>query len=190
MGKSVKDEKLTLLNEIAGVFNQFEKNGNNRCILDYSVDVYDTLYLEETGEPFVFSQKETKKLPISELTESELYDIYAFLDANKHTARTRETLIELEDVADKSWYKEPEEIRNGDDVVGMIGIAVEETIDENKALLSVIFISPDGTYSTLTMFGSDSEEERKLAFQDLRAIAQWIDRMCFELCEIKDNETN
>lgn len=181
MGKSVIDNKLTLLNAISGVFNEMKKNGNNRIILDYSVDIYDTLYLEETGELFVFSQKETKKLPISELGEDELHDIYSFLDANKHTARTRETLIELEDVTEKSWYKEPEEIKNGDEVVGMVGIAVEETIEEDKALLAVIFISPDGTYSTLTMFGSDSEEEKELAKSDLRVIGEYLHNLSYKI---------
>lgn len=173
----MKGHTETILQSIVSVFSGIRKNIKGLCILDYKVADFDTLYITEFDEVFVFSQKTTKLAPVLDLTEAQLYDIYAFLDANKHTAKSRESLLELDDVSNRRWYREPEEILNGEDTIGMVGIAYEEVLTDDLALLSVIFISPDGTYSTLTMFGSDGEEDIEVAKEDLRIIGEFLQNL-------------
>lgn len=148
--------------------------------MDTLSPVFDTLFRDSRGELFVFSQKTQKKLPITELGENELYTLYVFVDANKHTFKFRDTLLVVTSVDDMNWHIEPKEIRQGDETVGMIGIAVVEKMEE-KELRSVVLISPDGTYCNLTMYGSDSKEEVKTAYKDLMAIGDSIKEIMFKL---------
>jgi len=134
---------------------------------------FDTLYRDKRGELFVFSQNDQRKKPLTDLTEDEVYSLYVFADANKHTFNYRDTLIVMQSVDDMTWIEEPQEIRQGDETIGMIGIAVVEKL-EDKELRSVVLISPDGTYCNLTMYGSDDSEEIKTAYSDLEAVKRSI----------------
>lgn len=163
--------KLTVLNEIRLKAEKIQRNGNDSIIIDIVVGLYDTFYMEKSGECFVFNQKTAEKTPITELNTDTLYDLYGWLEGNWRTATSRDHLIELS-VTDKIWAKEPEEIRGVDDeVIGLLGVAVEETI-EGEELRAVVFISPDGSFATLTMFGSGDGQEKALAKTDLRTIAE------------------
>ena len=165
------------------ILEKLPKNANNCVITDIGVDSYDTIYSTKSGEIYVFSQKTKEKRLLNELDENTLYEIFVYLDANKQILAIRENLIELS-LEDTSWVKEPMEIKNGDEVIGMVGVARIEKMDD-KELLSVVYISPDGTFSNLTMFGNDNADEVELAKNDLLAIGAFLSTQAFNLIKIE-----
>ena len=174
--------KILYFNEISKIIlEKLPKNANNCVITDSGMDSYDTIYSTKGGEIFVFNQKTKEKRLLEELDENTLYEIFVYLDANKQILAIRENLVELS-LDDTSWVKEPMEIKNGDEVIGMVGVARMEKIDD-KELLSVVYISPDGTFSNLTMFGNDNADEIELAMSDLRKISEFLHNLSYSIKE-------
>lgn len=172
-----------LISDIGVILEKIPKNADNCVITDSGLDYYDTIYTTKSGEICVFSQKTKEKISLDKLDENTLYDIFIYLDANKQILANRKTLVEMS-VDDNTWEIEPMEVKNGDEVIGMIGVAVMEKI-EDKKLLSVVFISPDGTFSNLTMFGNDNPDEVELAKNDLLTIGAFLSTQAFNLIKIK-----
>lgn len=165
------------------ILEKLPKNANNCVITDTGLDSYDTIYSTKGGEICVFNQKTKEKILLEQLDENTLYEIFVYLDANKQILEIRNMMVEMS-VEDTNWEKEPVEIKNGDEVIGMIGVAVMEKI-EDKKLLSVVFISPDGTFSNLTMFGDDNADEVELAKNDLLTLGAFLSTQAFNLIKIK-----
>lgn len=163
------------------ILEKLPKNANNCVITDSGLDSYDTIYSTKSGEIFLFSQKTKEKKLLDELDENTLYEIICYLDANEKILAIRENLVEIS-LDDTSWAKEPVEIKNGDEVIGMIGVARMEKVGD-KELLSVVYISPDGTFSNLTMFGSDDVDEVELAMSDLRKISEFLHNLSYNIKE-------
>lgn len=180
-------KKDKLLGAVLLALQKIIKNKNDECIIAYSVDIYDTIYLANTGEGFLFSQVTKEREPLAEVDEDELFDIFAFLDGAKHYVKSREKLVELADVDESNWYREPVEIKNREDTIGMVGVAVQDDIAGEK-LLSVIFISPDNTYSTLTVFGENSAGERDTASMDLLLVGEYLMGNSNKLTSKKDEK--
>lgn len=106
-----------------------------------------------------------------------LYEIYCYLYDNRYSLVSRENLIEIESVEDISWAVEPvsfsvpcESAKDGLLQLGAFAVG-KEPVGENDELRSVIFISPDNTYATLTCYLNGSPEELATAKQDLYKIA-------------------
>jgi len=165
-------EDLENLDQI--VKRYFLKNSSGEIILPTGLQMFDTLYVDNIGHWWVVSQSTKERKKLESVSLSELYAILCYLDANKHTVACREKLIEFDAVEQKRWLLEPEEIKNGEDVVGMVGVEIVEALEEGEQLRSIIFISPDGTYSTLTMFGSGDFGEGIAAGEDLLCIANYL----------------
>lgn len=175
------------IQEILSLLGGFHKNSKNEFISSIMptdmveggkmVNFPNTLYLAENGDCFVYCNGKEEKKKLEDLTGDELHEIYVFLDANRHFIETRENLVEHEEADDKDWVVEPEDIKGADgELIGRIGIAVEEVVDGNR-LLSAIFISVDGTWATLTMWGEGNEEECKVARVDIAKITFGIDKL-------------
>lgn len=175
--------KNNLISDIGVILEKIPKNADNCVITDCWVDCYDTIYTTKSGEICVFSQKTKEKISLDKLNENTLYEIFIYLDANKQILASRNTIVELS-ATENTWEIEPIEVKNGDEVIGMIGVAVMEEV-EDKKLLSVVFISPDGTFSNLTMFGNDNAEEVELARNDLLIIGKFLVSELHNLIKIK-----
>ena len=161
-----------VLNAILGVAELIPKNENDRTIIKYNrIPGFDTLLFDERGEGFLFSQSSKKMQPIISFSEEQLYDMFELLDAGKHHLTSRATLIER-NLDEKIWYIKPKEIKSGEETIGMIGVSIEEIVND-KELKSVVFISPDGSFSTLTMF-DDFDNSKELAKDDLQKIGEAI----------------
>jgi len=145
------------------------ENGNGNVILNTGLEAYNRIMMNRQGLITLHNTKDRSKIGLREVTDYLSYSIYCTLDANSRLSVTEQQLYD--DTPElKKWAREPYEVRSGDEVIGMIGIAIEETSGENE-LRSVIFISPDGTYATLTMYSEESKDEKSLAGKDLSTLA-------------------
>jgi len=182
MGKVDGDcRECEYLKGIRTLLEQTPKNIHDERIFDIGVlPPYNTLYQSTDGEIRMVDTVGEESYPIVGLEEGDLYNIYIFLDANWRTLQSKDTLIELPDVGELEWVEKPVEIKSGEDTIGVVGVYVAETIDD-KELRGVRFISPDGTYTTLTMFGNDSKEETDIAKNDLERIAEVLMRLSDKL---------
>ncbi len=105
----------------------------------------------------VFVKEGKKILKWDEVDEEMLYDIYCFLDTTqKLFPKVAESIIELGSADEKTWHIEPVDIIDptGEISLGKLGVAIESKTDDGEQL-AVVFISPDGTWATLTMYRKD-----------------------------------
>ena len=173
----MENDKMKYINGIMELLGSFKENKRGEFITDIPIGTLPcTMYVNSDGA-FMFMKEEgeeQKKYPLTELDEEKLFDIYVHLDANKYTLTSREAVIEHEEVTEKQWLKEPIDIKGEDgEVIGLIGVAVEETVGEDR-LCRVIFISPDKTWSTLTMFNDHDPDAVEVAKRDLISIADTL----------------
>lgn len=112
--------------------------------------------------------KEVKKW--ADLDDDTLYAVYSFVEVHAKMHPTiLEDVRELEPAEDKNWKIEPKPILAHDgQELGKIGVAVESNTEE-KTECSVIYISPDGSWATLTMFRVD-DESKSVAIEDLKDV--------------------
>ena len=112
--------------------------------------------------------KEIKKW--EELDDEMLYAVYCFVEVHAKMHPTiLEDMRELEPAEDKNWKIEPTPITAHDgQELGKIGVAIESNTEE-KTECSVVYISPDGTWATLTMF-NPSDESKQVAIEDLKDV--------------------
>lgn len=117
----------------------------------------------------------------SELSDEVQYNIYSFIQDNHTILYTliKENLVEIGGVDDMDWAIAPQlfyapsmEEGKEDIVIGSMAVA-REVLEEGE-LRSVIFISPDGTWTTLTCYKDGYEVEKKVAQGDLGVIAEGI----------------
>lgn len=136
---------------------------------------FDTIYIDTSSDVFVFSKLSHVRKSLDELSEDELTEIAYYLQDNYKVLQSRENVLEFEDASKKLWEVEPVVIMSGEDALGMIGIEkIEQT--EGGELLGVVFISPDKTYATLTMFNREDKESVQLAMKDMQALAVGISK--------------
>lgn len=166
---SKKEDSLDLINNIYLIINKIlERYGVDSGFFSYNVGGFDCLDCKAGGE-ICFKNTETKEAkPVESGSEDEQLNLlYWLMDNEKILVPT--TSSEAKNPLTMEWAIEPEEIKMGEDVIGLIGVSVEETT-EHGILHGVIFLSPDGSLSTLTMFGSGSNEEVETAKDDLEII--------------------
>ena len=166
-----------------------KKYGTDSVVVITGLDIYDKIGLEVSGEIFAFSTKKREKKLLGkitepkelfELNEDEVWEIGCRIHDNRHNLQVVENYLEL-DIEESVWEIEPEEIKSSDGtVIGMLGVRIDEVV-ENKKQLSVVYLSADGSYSTLTMFVKDEVEGTKQAFLDLRSIVQGIEKLIFKI---------
>lgn len=175
---------------IGGILTDIAKRyGTDRVVVTTGLDLYDKVGLEVSGEIFAFSTKKREKKLLGkiteprelfELNEDEVWEIGCRIHDNRHNLQVVENYLEL-DIEDSLWEIEPEDIVGSDGItIGMVGVRVDEVVEDKKQL-SVVFLSADGSYSTLTMFVKDEVEDTKQAFLDLRSIIQGLDKIAFKI---------
>jgi hypothetical protein len=114
--------------------------------------------------------KEIKKW--EDLSDEVLYAIFCFLDtAQKLSPEVVENFVQLGSAEEKTWHIEPIDIVDGSGKVplGKLGVAIESKSDAGEQL-AVVFISPDGTWATLTMYDKCLNDEVQVAKDDLKDI--------------------
>ena len=114
--------------------------------------------------------KEIKKW--EDLSDEVLYDIFCFLDtAQKLSPEVVENFVQLGSAEEKTWHIEPIDVVDGSGKVplGKLGVAIESKTDAGEQL-AVVFISPDGTWATLTMYDKCLNDEVQVAKDDLKDI--------------------
>lgn len=114
--------------------------------------------------------KEIKKW--EDLSDEVLYDIFCFLDtAQKLSPEVVENFVQLGSAEEKTWHIEPIDVVDGSGKVplGKLGVAIESKSDAGEQL-AVVFISPDGTWATLTMYDKCLNDEVQVAKDDLKDI--------------------
>lgn len=116
--------------------------------------------LEKNGEYFVSFGGTARKL--ESLKFDEIYEIHAYIVDNVQLLHEYTETVDLEN----NWIIEPEEISVDGETIGAIGVTKVEEI-EGERMMSVLYLSSDGSFSTLTMFGEGSQSELELALQDL-----------------------
>lgn len=126
------------------------------------------------NEIIVFTQPDNRKelLRWDEVSEELLYDIFCFLDtAQKLLPEVVENFVEFGSAEEKTWHIEPVDIVDnlGKTPLGKIGVAIESKTDTGEQL-AVVFISPDGTWATLTMYDKCLNDEVLVAKDDLKDI--------------------
>ena len=107
-----------------------------------------------------------------DLSDEVLYDIFCFLDtAQKLSPEVVENFVELGSAEEKTWHIEPIDVVDGTGKVplGKLGVAIESKTDAGEQL-AVVFISPDGTWATLTMYDKCLNDEVQVAKDDLKDI--------------------
>lgn len=166
-----------------------KRHGTDSVVVVTGLDIYDKIGLEVSGEIFAFSTKKREKKLLGkitepkeffELNEDEIWEIGCRIHDNRHNLQVVENYLEL-DIEGSVWEIEPEELEGSDGtVIGMLGVRVDEVV-ENKKQLSVVYLSADGSHSTLTMFVKDDVEDTKQAFLDLRSIIQGLDKLAFKI---------
>ena len=179
MGK--KEDKEELMRDMVTMLRHSRPNAKGEMITECNeLEEFDTFaYIE--GKLMMGSTESTALKLIKTMRYEDVFDIYLWLETNHRILTSRDSFVEL-DIEKMNWVVEPGEIKGGEDeTIGMIGVArVEKT--EDKELCSVVFISPDGTFANLTMFGSDSLDERRLGYQDLDTIANYLLKNSHDLC--------
>ena len=111
-----------------------------------------------------------------DLSDEVLYDIFCFLDtAQKLSPEVAENFVELGSAEEKTWHIEPIDVVDGTGKVplGKLGVAIESKTDAGEQL-AVVFISPDGTWATLTMYDKCLNDEVQVAKDDLKDIGLQI----------------
>ena len=163
-----------LITDIYSLIQQIRSNKDGSIVVSLICSFgFDTIYLDTSSNVYVFSKQSHVRKSLHELSEEELYEIACYLHDNYRILQSREVVLEFEDASSKLWAVEPVVIMSGEDAVGMIGVErVEQT--EGGELLGIVFISPDKTYATLTMFNKEDEETISLAKLDLQAISTGI----------------
>lgn len=114
--------------------------------------------------------KEIKKW--EDLSDEVLYAIFCFLDtAQKLSPEVVENFVQLGSAEEKTWHIEPIDVVDGSGKVplGKLGVAIESKTDAGEQL-AVVFISPDGTWATLTMYDKCLNDEVQVAKDDLKDI--------------------
>ena len=114
--------------------------------------------------------KEIKKW--EDLSDEVLYAIFCFLDtAQKLSPEVVENFVQLGSAEEKTWHIEPIDVVDGAGKVplGKLGVAIESKTDAGEQL-AVVFISPDGTWATLTMYDKCLNDEVQVAKDDLKDI--------------------
>ena len=127
-------------------------------------------------EVIIFSPEGKTVLKWEDLSDEMLYAIYCFIDVSlKMPPKVADSFIELGLADEKTWYLDPVEVLDKlAEPIGRIGIAVDE-VNEHGTQLSVISISPEGSWSTLTMYTKENTEgSKELAKSDLVQIAESI----------------
>lgn len=161
-----EDNKQLYLSEIRQTLGGFGWTNKPGEILTLTTDKY--VDVDGTITQTIDGTKQVRKL--DELTEEELYELYVFLDANKFTKQIEIKRVLIEPADGKMWRIEPQEIKGDDDaIIGYMGVAVEE-VHEHTTILSALFISTDGTWSTLTCWSEGNEDELETAKVDLNKI--------------------
>ena len=126
------------------------------------------------NEIIIFTQPDGKKelLNWDEVGDELLYDIFCFLDtAQKLSPEVVENFVQLGSAEEKTWHIEPIDVVDGTGKVplGKLGVAIESKTDAGEQL-AVVFISPDGTWATLTMYDKCLNDEVQVAKEDLKDI--------------------
>lgn len=120
----------------------------------------------------VFTDGGKTSLKWDEVNDEMLYAIFCFLDtAQKLSPKIAESIIELGSAEEKTWHIEPIDVVDGTGKVplGKLGVAIESKTDAGEQL-AVVFISPDGTWATLTMYDKCLNDEVQVAKDDLKDI--------------------
>lgn len=103
------------------------------------------------------------------------YEVFRYLDANKHSLVGRESIVELEDWEKMDWKVAPADVIATDGQrLGSIGVAYEEKKPDNS-IMKVIFISADNTYATLTMYEEGNRGGETQAINDLGTVARCVE---------------
>lgn len=116
-----------------------------------------------------FGEAGKKTLKWDELSDGTIWEIYDFLMVSvKMKPETADSFVALGSAEDKAWYKEPIDVMDveGKEVLGKVGVAVAD----DNGQLAVLFISPDGSWSTLTMYREDVDVDVDFAKSDLNDI--------------------
>lgn len=181
----IQKELFELLDEIK--LQYYGNDHTNDIIIHVDFVGFDTVVFENNGDHYLIDSRDGTKAGFGEFSEDVQYDYYKYLYDNRRTLKFRTNLIEHEKPEEKEWHLDPDEITlatEENEVVGMLGVEVMEALEEKK-ILAPIFLSPDGTYATLTMWGSDSEEEKAQALADLEIIKNGITEL---IKRIRDEE--
>lgn len=117
-----------------------------------------------------FTEEGKKKMSWAEVEVPMMWDIHDYLEvALKMKPELVDSFVELESAEDKRWYRMPEDIVSEDkEIIGRIGVAKD--MEHNQG--SVLLVSPDGTWCTLTVFRPNLPEEVGVAKSDLRALGE------------------
>lgn len=186
MGKSKKK----IIEGILGILTKYERNAVGNFIATITGnDIWDTVYVTDVDEVFLYDTRRGISCHASAETEEVVLGVYYYLDANKHNLWGRENLVELPPKEELSWVEKPGEIKNGDDTIGMVG--VRRITGESGTFLAPTFLSPDGTYATLTLWKEGDELGREVATMDLAklgdAVSALAQKMLFEPLTKKDD---
>lgn len=152
--------------------NYFSVNDDHEVIIRKSRT--EVIVLDAENFIKLVNPETTESKNLFEMDDEYLWEVHSFLEANKHTLECQESIIEHQSPEEKKWHIEPQEVKNRDEVIGLIGTEIVETVEEGDSLLGVVFISPDGTYSTLTMYGSKVDLDKKVAHDDLISLAKHL----------------
>lgn len=123
--------------------------------------------------PLFFHTMGVSPTALHELKEAELYDIFRFLDVHRKAGlpKSREFIVEAEVWEQMDWVEPPQKIMGaGEVLIGLIGTRYYEKKDIGSTL-AVVFISPDNSWTTLTMYQEGDEQSEKTAESDMLKIS-------------------
>lgn len=156
------------------VRENFKPNSRNEYILDINSHILFegdnsgseicTLWIKSNQDVCVIKEDEEVYTP----TDEEMYTLAGYVQDNRFILENREIVKVLESGEDKLWEGEPVEIKGADDeLIGRVGIVKKK--EKSAEIYSVIFVSADGTWATLTMF-EKKKKAIELAQADIYAI--------------------
>jgi hypothetical protein len=161
------------------------KYGASNTMGDYYLNIpdYGTLTMSSITEKYQLLLFDGANFTqFDELSDEVQSAIYCYLYDNRFTLRDlgQECLVEVDSADDLNWVVAPSNIfgnapEEGQPpiIIGSVGVAREIRVGEEE-LRTVVFVSPDGTWTTLTCYTGNDEVETQTAKNDMQAIGQEI----------------